>query len=824
MIKRYIDSLYESSWEVVYALRSLAHSPMLAAVAILSLTLGIGANTAIFSIVNAVMLRALPVRGPERLVWITPVDREGRDANLSVAALHQFQERQHVLSGMFAWEGGGLTNFETSHAAWRASLDVVSGTYFSELGIQPAIGRLIGPSDAQLGSGPPAPVAVLSYGCWQSRFGGDPSVVGQQIRVDGVPLTIVGVSQPGFFGLILDWNFDVAAPIGYSGRIPTDEKQVWLMKVVGRLKDGVSIEQARAQAAAIWPAVLNATLPDQYEGERRAAYLAQRISVAPAATGISYQRDRFRRALTALVILVASILLIACVNLAGLMMARAAARYHESGVRIALGASAWRIVRHGLVESALLAFAGAGMGMFVAYWGSHWIAHIVWSVEMGASVSPDATVLAFTVAIAVLTTIISGLAPALRSSRTDPLAMLQQSSRVVGASSSRIGRLLMIGQIALSFMLVASAGLFVQSLENLRTADVGFRRDHILIVQLFPKSDAPQGANPWPYYRDLLDGIERLPGVRAVSLSHMGPGLSYEYKELVSGKGGSERSASAVRDWVGPGFFHLMGIRLLAGREFQLNDQQGSPSVAVISESLAKVLFPSGDAVGQSIRIGTDHEDEDRQIVGVVNSASLWLIRTHEPMAVYVPLAQSRQLSYLGSLLDVWTTGDPTASAGAVSREIKLKGRQVVIRSESLTNRIDRILTNDRLIAGLSSFLGILAILLAGIGLYGLMSYQVTRRTGEMGVRIALGASPGHVRLLVLRDVSALVFAGLIAGLVGTLAVARMAEVILFGLSGTDPLTLATSAAALFAVTLLAGYLPARRAAALDPMQALRAE
>ena len=823
-MKRSIDSLGGISRDVLYALRALRRSPLLTAVAVLSLTLGIGANTAIFSLVNAVMLRALPVRNPERLVWITPIDRQGRDASLSVAALQQLQQRQHVLSDMFAWEGGGLTNFETSHAAWSASLDVVSGNYFSVLGIQPAIGRLIGPSDVQLGSGLPAPVAVLSYGCWRSRFGGDPSIVGRQIRVDGVPLMIIGVAEPKFFGVILDWKFDVAAPFGYSRKIPADPKQAWLMKVAGRLKDAVTIEQARAHFAAIWPAVRNATLPDRYDGARKAAYLAENIAVAPAATGISYQRDRFRRALFTLMILVGSILLIACANLAGLMMARAVAGYHDSGVRIALGASPWRLVRYGLVESALFAFAGGGLGMIMAYWATHWIARMVWRLEPGTNVSPDLTVLAFTAALAILATVVSGLAPALRSARTDPAVMLQQGSRVIGASSSRLGRTLMTGQIALSFMLVVSAGLFARSLEKLQTADVGFRRDHILIAQLFPKAGARTGADPWSYYRDLSEKIEGLPGVRAVSLSHMGPVLPYEFKELVSPKGGSEKSASAVRDWVGPGFFHLMGIRLLTGREFQWSDQAGSSSVAVISESLAKTLFPRGDAVGQSIRIGTAVEDQDRQIVGVVNSASLWMIRTLEPLAVYVPLAQSSHLSYLSPLLDVWTTQDPTALTLAVRREIESKGRQTVVRSESLSNRIDGLLTNDRLIAGFSSFLGILATLLAGIGLYGLMSYQVTRRTGEMGVRIALGASPGSVLRLVLRDVSTLVLVGLIAGLLGTLAVARIAEVILFGLSAADPLTLAASAAALFAVTLLAGYLPARRAAALDPIRALRAE
>jgi hypothetical protein len=304
----------------------------------------------------------------------------------------------------------------------------------------------------------------------------------------------------------------------------------------------------------------------------------------------------------------------------------------------------------------------------------------------------------------------------------------------------------------------------------------------------------------------------------------MGPVLSYEFKESVSGDGASAGTTSAVRDWVGPGFFHLMGMRLLAGREFQWSDQPGSPAVAVISESLAKALFPRGNAVGRSIRIGTRREDQDRQIVGVVNSASLWLIRTHEPMAVYVPLAQSVHLSYLSPLLDVWTVGDPSALAGAVRRAIESKGRQFVVRSESLGNRIDGVLTNDRLIAGFSAFLGALAMLLAGIGLYGLMSYQVTRRTGEMGIRIAIGASPASVLLLILRDGGTLVLAGLVAGLMGTLALARMAEVILFGLSGADPLTLAASAAALFGVTLVAAYLPARRAAAVDPLQALRSE
>jgi putative ABC transport system permease protein len=739
--------------------------------------------------------------------------------------LRQIEVEQHVFSNMFAWSGGGLTNFETRQAYWRASLDLVSGKYFGTLGIKPAIGRLIGPNDVRLGSGPPSPVAVLSYGCWQSRFNGDASVIGQEIQVDGVPLTIVGVTEQGFFGLILDWNFDVAVPLGYSGEVAADPKQVWLRKVIGRLQNGVPLEQARAQIDAIWPAVRDASIPDRYAGERRASYLGQRLAVAPASTGISYQRDRFSRALVALMALVGLILLIACVNLATLMLARAAARYRDNGIRLAMGASVWRLVRQGLVESALLSFAGAGLGWILAHWASHFIAHMVWrGVDMGTDVSPDLTVLAFTTTIATLTALLFGFAPALRSAYTDPLVALQQSSRVIGAGSSRLGRVLMTAQIALSFILVVSAGLFVRSLERLRTVDAGFRRDHILVATLFPKPSAAHNIDLSAYYRDVLGRIERLPGVRAVSFSNMGPILTYEYKEPVTRLNAIDTPVLAIRDWIGPGFFDLMGMRILAGREFQWSDDGTSPSVAVISASLAKRLFPQGDALGRHVRIGTEREDQDREIVGIVNSASLWMIRTHEPPAIYVPLAQSSRLSLLSPRLDVWTAGDPVAFAEPVRRVIDSMGQQVMLNSESLTSRIDWVLTNDRLIAWFAAFFGVLAVLLAAIGVYGLMSYHVTRRSGEIGVRMALGGSSRSMLLLVLRDVAILVLIGLIVGLAGALALSQLIGSMLFGLSGLDPTVLAVSMAALLFVALLAGYPPARRAAALDPMTALRAD
>jgi predicted permease len=813
------------SQDVRYALRATRRSPGFTTVAILSLALGIGANAAIFSLLNALLLRPLPVRSPRTLVWITPVDREGHDAYLSLAALRQMGRGQQVFSDMFAWSGGGLTNFETRQAYWRASLDLVSGNYFSALGIKPAIGRLIGPNDVRLGSGPPSPVAVLSYGCWQSRFNGDASVIGQKIQVDGVPLTIVGVAEQGFFGLILDWRFDVAVPLGYSGEIAADPKQVWMEKVIGRLRDGVPLDRARAQMDTIWPAVRDATVPDRYTGARRAAYLAERLVVAPASTGISYQRDRFSRALVALMALVGLILLIACVNLATLMLARTAARYRDSGIRVALGASVWRLVRQGVVESALLSLAGSAAGWGLAFWASHFIARMVWrGADVGTNVSPDLTVLVFTTSIATLTALLFGLAPALRSAHTDPLVALQQSSRVIGPGSSRLGRLLMIAEIALSFILVASAGLFVRSLERLRTVDAGFRRDHILTAQLFPKPSATRKIDALPYYRDLFDRIERMPGVRAVSLSHMGPIYTYEYKEPVTPLNLIDTSVLAIRDWIGPGFFDLMGMRLLAGREFAWSDDGTSPSVAVISESLAQRLFPRGDALGQHVRIGTEREDQDREIVGIVNSASLWTIRTHKAMAIYVPLAQSSQLSYLSPRLDIWTAGDPVAAVDPIRRVIESMGQQVTLSSESLTSRIDWLLTNDRLIAWFASFFGVLAILLAAIGLYGLMSYHVTRRTGEIGVRMALGGSSRSILLLVLRDALILVLTGLTAGALAAWAASRLVESILFGLSGVDPMVFATSSAGLLMVALLAAFVPARRAAAIDPMTALRSE
>jgi predicted permease len=809
-----------------YAVRVLAKSPMVTAVAIVSLAIGIGANTAIFSILNALFLRSLPVRDPQQLVaisTISPSDQNGKDP-LSLPMFEEIGKRQQAFSGMFAWSGGGMSNFEANGVKYAAGLDTVSGDYFPTLGIQPILGRLITPNDVATEAGSSARVAVLGYRCWQLRYNGDPEVIGKAIRVDGIPLTIIGVTPKNFTGLMIDVAPDVTAPILYSGREMLREPgRLWL-EVIARLKPGVTLQQARAEMKVLWPSVQAATVPQEYAGTQRDRFFARRVYAESAATGSSFMRERLSRPLTVLMGLVGLVLLIACVNLANLMLARVTGRAQELGIRAALGASGWRLIRQLLTESVTLSAIGASMGLAAAFWISHFLVNAMWFgyVSLALDPRPDFRVLGFTAAIAVVTGVLFGLAPAWRATRTDPASALQRNQRTAHGRVGKFGQVLVSTQIVLSLVLVIGATLFVGSLEKLYSADRGFRRQGVLLMQLFPQAGREDIPNRTVYYHQLADALSQLPTVEAVSYSHMGPVSSYEYKIPVSAAGSSGAPVQAVEDLVGPGFFHLIGMRLVAGREFGWHDDEHTPRVVIVSDSLARRLVPAGRAVGRRVDDRGDPDRKGMEIIGVVNSASLWVVQSHEPMAIYFPLMQ--QPRYNQSRIDIRTSGDPWAVAAQARRTLESMGHHYALMTQTLEERAGMFLTNERVVAMLSTFFGGLALLLASVGLYGLMSYAVTLRTSEIGIRMALGAQRRDVLGLIIREVAWLALAGTAAGVPLALAASRLIAGMLYGLSPGDPALIAFSAVILLGVAIIAGYLPARRASRIDPMTALRSE
>jgi len=810
--------------DIRYSVRTLLRSPVTTGVAILSLTLGIGANTAIFSLMNAVVLRPLPIPNPAQLVTLstaTPVNPE-REESLSLAMIQQLRKDQRVFSSLFAWSGGGIDNVEADGVKYVASITTVSGEYFAALGIQPLLGRFIAPSDLNLDSGSPADVAVIDYGCWQHRYNGDPSVLGKTIRVDGHPLTIIGVTPESFSGLFIEASTDVVVPIGYDGTTDYRSRKSLGLNLGARLKPGVTLEQARAQVESLWPATLEASLPEGYSGAQRGAFLSRRIMVASGATGTSFLRRQYTRPLLVLMGMVGVLLLIACANLANLMLARAAGRSQEFGIRIALGAGKWRIVRQMLTESLMLSATGAVLGLLMANWASRLLLHTMGNgyVSFTLDAAPDLRVLSFTSLVSLATGLLFGIAPAWKAIRADPAYALQRSARTVRGGSLKLANVLISAQVALSLVLLIGAVLFVRSLHNLRSLDLGFRRDGLTIFNLFPTAGE---MHPMPdrvaYYQELAQRLQALPGVESVSYSHMGPVLSYEFMQPVSAPSSEMLPLQAVFEAIGPGFFHLAGMRLIAGREFTWRDNESAQAVAIVSESLARRLFPSISPIGRRIDFGNK---KNLEIVGVVNSASLWLPQSRNPLAVYLALMQMP--AYNSGSLEIRSTGDPGPLLRTASRAIESTGRYLVLRAETLDQRAAYFLSTDRMIAGLSSFFGGLALLLASIGLYGLMSYTVARRNAEIGLRMALGAQPGSVLLLVLRDAMWLVLAGMAAGIPASLAASHLISSMIYGVAGNDPVTILLSCSVLLAVAAFAAYVPARRATHVDPMSALRSE
>jgi len=815
-----------------YTVRVLTRDRGFTAVALLSLSLGIGANTAVFTLINALLLQNLPVRHPERLVELSSVRRDGK-IPFSYPTFRELERGQRGFSGLMGWSPGGTYNVEVNGVLSQEHVSAVTGNYYSELGVSPFLGRFITPEDVNPRNGSTSQVAVLDYEFWQRRFGGKPNVVGQGIRIEGQPFTVLGVTRKWFAGMTPGAPPEVTIPITAQpliwGRSLDDRSLLWVF-ATGRLKDGITIEQARAQLQSFWPEVLAATAPTQTPGLRLQTFLSMGLDVAPAATGIAKDlRSKFTRPLYVLLGIVGLILVVACVNLANLILARAAARSHEMSVRVALGASRWILARQVLTESLTLSVAGGLLGLAFAYWGSRFLVTLMaqaYLAPLTLDLRPDLRVLALNAGTAILTGILFGVAPAWCASREDPSAALQRGARGATGGVGRLSKALIVAQIALSLVLLAGAGLLVRSFERLSSVDFGFQKENLLEITLNPKPGAYQGLDVNAYRMQMITRIASLPGVRSVGFSDNSvpdpEGWRYTAAAM-SGDTGASPEAMANLATISPGFFRTLGIALLRGRDFEWTDDEHHPHLAIVSANLAARLFPNGNAIGQRIRFGVTPELQNLEIVGIASDARVFDLRDASAPVAYVSGLQYAKGSQWGYLF-VRANESPESIARALADEIELLGHEYVSRTRTVAQVTGQFLVPERVTAVLSGFFAGLALLLASVGLYGLMSYAVARRTREIGIRVALGAARENILWIVLRETLALALLGLAIGVPCALAASRLVAGMLFGVSPNDLSTMAVVSVLLLIVALVAGYFPARRASVIDPTVALRSE
>ncbi|MGH9621599.1 MAG: ADOP family duplicated permease, partial [Bryobacteraceae bacterium] len=780
---RRVNWIEEFFRDLRYAFRHLSKSPGFTAVAILSLALGIGANTAIFSLINAVMLRDLPVKSPEQLVLLGKGQAPGSNGGFAYTELYsylfyqEFRQQNQVFSGVSA-EFSSL--FRRMHGEVGKSshlepmnLQLVSGTYFSMLGVKPILGHSFTAADDEPAGG--HPIAMISYSWWTRRFGRDPSILGRTITFGSTAYTIIGVTPPEFFGTIVGESPDLWIPLsmekqispGWNGLDNTQFQSLWIL---GRLKPGVSLAQARANvnvaARQIWRSQAGSVLSKKQQQTLERAH----IQITPIARGLSNVRSEFSLPLKILMALVGLVLLIACANIANLLLARATARQREIAVRMAIGAGRARLVRQMLTESLLLAFVGGALGILFAFWAGHVLLGMVSAgpTPLPVNVSPDARVLFFTCIVSLVTALLFGSAPALRATRIDLTPALKEGRGAVSAAShNRLAHTLIVLQVALSLVLLIGAALFLRTLVDLSNVDTGFNKSNVL---LFSTDAAAIGykenSRLTNLYRQIEERVSVQPGVRAASVSaltfHQGQWISsvtVEGRTPVSGD-----RTGIYGNTVGPGYFATMGIPLLAGRVFNSHDTAKSPKVAVINETMARRLFPGASPIGRRFGMGTDPKHSgDIEVVGVVKDAKYQSLREEPSPTAYYPCAQSS--GYFNDL-EVRYAGDRAAIIKEVRRSVDKVDRNLPVSYQrTLAQQVEQSITSATLVAQLSTFFGLVALLLACLGIYGLMSYAVTRRTSEIGIRMALGAERSNVLWIVMRESLLLAGLGIAVGL-----------------------------------------------------------
>jgi predicted permease len=840
------------SWfyDLKHGARSLVKKPAFSVMAILSLALGIGANAAIFSLLDAVLLKKLPVKEPNQLFFLEPngPPEFKRSSKISLPAFESIRQHNDVLSGQCFFSYVTRINAEVNGQAEMVDSQMVSDNFFSVLGVKPVAGRTFIEADNNPGE---QAAAVISYNYWQRRFAGSSAALGQTVTLNRSPVTIVGVTPAEFYGTIVGADPEIFFPSSAEERLLPERNrflQDWLPFVLGRLKPGVSGEQAESQLTLLIQQADLAEAGSQVDAKELEKIGRETFRLESAKQGFNTLRQQFSAPLRLLMALVGLVLLIACANVGNLMLARAAGRRHEIALRFALGASRARIVQSLLIESLLLAMIGGACGLLLASWSSELLLSVLASgrnpntagANLLVAAPLDWRVITFTAAVALGSVLLVGMAPAWNATRNETLGLKDQT-RGGGFKKSRWGNTLVVAQVALSLVLLVNAALFTHSLINLERVDLGFRRENVLLFSVDPQLINYRGPQIAALYTQMLERIGAIPGVRAVSLSRQG---------LLSGSGtsgsirvpghpappgeGEFKNTGTDLEWnvpsvsqVGPRFFETLGMTIVRGRDFNDEDNERAPRVAVINEAFARYYFGADDPIGQYL----DREADNgrlTQIVGVVRDVKAESVREQTRRQFYVPFLQDPG-SWRETTFQVRTTGDPLTATSAIRHEIRVINPNLAIfRVRSLAAQVDESLGPERLLTTLTALFGVLALVLAGAGLFGILSYSVNQRTQEIGIRMALGAQRKRVLGMILKQGITMTLMGIGIGLTGSIIATKylesLATTMLYGITERDPLAYAIAAASLVVVALLACFWPARRATKVDPLMALRHE
>jgi putative ABC transport system permease protein len=809
-----------------YAFRSLARTPVFAVTAVVILSLSVGATTTVFTLLHALVLRPLPIENPHELARVLTVDRRGSEADLPWRLYREFAAHQKVFSVLIPSLDQSALTLESDRGFERGAVAGAAGNLYQEFGVTPALGRLIQPADVDMSVPTGAPVAVLGWNFWQRHFGADPNVVGRTIKAEGVPLTIIGVAPRDFLGFSISIEHDLTVPIGLLPSIMASEVSMihgtsrWI-STVGRLAPGVSIESARAQVAAMWPSLLDAATPERFLNTQREDYLKWTPRVSSGATGIERGlRNRYTNPLYALLGIAILVLVIAGANLCALVFARAEARRQELAVRLALGSSRARVIRELGVEGALLGIAGAIGGVTFAALASQAIIQFLmrdYVVRTSLNTAPDATVIAVTVLASAGVAIAVTIAAAANATRHGGLT--SGASRTV-ARSSRAGRILVATQIAASIVMLAHASLLARSVYAISAVDSGLTDETVVVGSPSPRLGAYQRLDVGLYYRQALNRVMAVPGVTAAAFSTFKPEGGKLPLEPV-GRAGTPREADGLQaEWplVSPGLFDTLGISLLRGRDFSYADTGKSAKVAIISAHLERQLFGDGLGLGQRIRVSARPEWQDAEIVGIVGDARVFDVRSNNRAIVYGAAMQSGPGAHYKYLV----ARAPASAAPELRKAIESLGAEFMPRTQTLEYARGRTILQERLMAGLSGYFGVLGLVLVSAGIYGLLSYVLSLRRKEIGIRMALGADAARMTRSILRDGLMVTGIGIAIGLAGVVCSVALIRRLLVNTSPYDPIAIGMAGLLLLVVTSAASVVPAMRAGRVEPLAELR--